>query len=260
MDYEMLNNMKIQGLSNFLQRLKVTLVKTSQEVESQLKEELCLYIMQKSGNILRAHCTCMAGMGSTCNNIAAALFRTEAAVGLGLINPTCTEKTCEWLRNKKNVNPVKIKDIILNRQDTCNRGKTVKRLLTTPKKNYDRLVQPQRQQLDFQDFSDKLKEIVPGSVLYTAVPKRKEKLFVRETLSTSEIKSELPNIDDYLVSSRTCDEFFTNMKENFCSGVIAGAEMATRGQSDNSLWFSFRKDIVTASKSHEVMTKVKMVL
>ena len=36
--------------------------------------------------------------------------------------------------------------------------------------------------------------------------------------------------------------------------------MATRGQSDNSLWFSFRKGIITASKSHEVMTKMKKVV
>ena len=55
-----------------------------------------------------------------------------------------------------------------------------------------------------------------------------------ETLSTNETKSELPNIDDYLVSSRTWDEFFTNIKENFYSGVIAEIEMATRGQSDSS--------------------------
>ena len=84
--------------------------------------------------------------------------------------------------------------------------------------------------------------------------------FVRETLSTNETKSELPNIDDYLVSSRKCFEFFTNIKENFCSGVIAKIEFATRGQSDNSLWFSFRKGIITASKSHEVMAKMKRVV
>ena len=108
--------------------------------------------MQKTGNILIARCTCTAGMGSTCNHIAAALFRVEAARRLGLINPACTKKTCEWLHNRKNVNPVKIKDIDLNRQDFCKRGKTVKRLLKTPKKNTDPIVQPQKRPLDFHDF------------------------------------------------------------------------------------------------------------
>ena len=83
---------------------------------------------------------------------------------------------------------------------------------------------------------------------------------MRETLSTNETKSELPNIDDYLVSSRTCDEFFTNIKENFCSMITAKMEMVMRDQSDNSLWFLFRKGIITASKSHEVLTKMKKVV
>ena len=75
----------------------------------------------------------MAGIGSTCNHIAAALFRVKAAMTLGLINQACAEKTCEWLPKRKNVNSVKLKDIHRNRQDFCKRGKTVKRLLATPK-------------------------------------------------------------------------------------------------------------------------------
>jgi len=58
----------------------------------------------------------MAGMGSTCNHIAAALFRVEAAIRLGLNNPPCTTKACEWLPNRKDVEPVKIKNLNLNRE------------------------------------------------------------------------------------------------------------------------------------------------
>ena len=93
-------------------------------------------------------------------------------------------------------------------------------MIDNSKNNYDPLVQPQKGPLHFHDFADKWKDIILGSVLYTAVPKPKVD-FVRETLSTNETKSELPNIDDYLVSSRTYDEFFTNIKENFCSGIIS---------------------------------------
>ena len=88
------------------------------------------------------------------------------------------------LKKKKNVNPVKIKDIHLNRQDFCKRGKTVKRLLTTPKKDYDPLVQPQKRKLNFHDFSDKLKDIIPGNVLYTAVSKPKVDFARETTIST----------------------------------------------------------------------------
>ena len=103
------------------------------------------------------------------------------------------------------------------------------------------------------------KDITPGSVSYTVVTKPKVE-FVRETLSTNETKSELPNIDNYLVLSRTCNEFFRNIRENFCFEVISEIEMAMRDHSENSLWFSFRKGFITTLKSHEIMSKMKKVL
>ena len=122
--------------------------------------------------------------------------------------------------NRKNIYLVKIKDVDLNWQDFCKRGKTVKRLLTAPKKNYSSLVQPQKRPPDFHDFADKLKDIIPGSVLNTAVPKPKFD-FVRGTL-----KHEW---------NKDC-------------------------QFDNSRWFLFIKGFITASKSHQVMTKMKKVV
>ena len=98
-------------------------------------------------------------------------------------------------------------------------------MLTAPKKNYYPLVKPQKRPPDFHDFADKLKDIIPGSVLNTAVPKP-EVNFVRETLKHDETKIELP---------------------------------ISRGQFDNSLWFLFI-GFITASKSHEVMTKMKKVV
>ena len=59
--------------------------------------------------------------------------------------------------------------------------------------------------------------------------------FVRQTAGANETKSELPDIDDYLLSSKTCDEFFTSIIEMVSSGVTAKMEMTTRGQPANSL-------------------------
>ena len=84
--------------------------------------------------------------------------------------------------------------------------------------------------LDLHDFADKLKHIIPGSICYTAVPKPKVD-FVREALRKNKVKSELSNIDDYLVLSKTCDELFTNIKENSYCVFIAEIELATTGQS-----------------------------
>ena len=75
----------------------------------------------------------MAGMSSTCNHVAAALFSVEAAMRLGLTNPACTTKACEQLPNRKDVQPVKIKDLNFNRDDFAKIGKKRKKMLSTPK-------------------------------------------------------------------------------------------------------------------------------
>ena len=68
----------------------------------------------------------MVGMSETCNHVVALLFRVEAAVRLGLPNPACTTKPCEWLSNRKVVKPLKIKDMELSRDDYRKREKKVK--------------------------------------------------------------------------------------------------------------------------------------
>ena len=55
----------------------------------------------------------MVGIGETCNHVAAALFRIEAAVRMGLTNPSCASKPCEWLPNNSVVKATKIKDLKL---------------------------------------------------------------------------------------------------------------------------------------------------
>ena len=62
-------------------------------------------------------------MSSTCNHVAAALFRVEAAMRLGLTNLVCTTKACEWLTNRKGVQPVKKR----RREDFAKRGKKRKK-------------------------------------------------------------------------------------------------------------------------------------
>ena len=94
---------------------------------------LWLVIEKKDGKILCGHCSCMAGMGQTCNHVAAGLFRIEAMVRLGLTNPSCTSKPNEWLPCRKEVTPMKVKDINFNRDDFNRRGRRAKSLSRLPK-------------------------------------------------------------------------------------------------------------------------------
>ena len=62
-------------------------------------------------------------MGETCNHVAAAMYRIESAVRIGLTNPACTSKANEWLPNQKTIEPKTIKDLDFNREDFGKRGK-----------------------------------------------------------------------------------------------------------------------------------------
>lgn len=96
---------------------------------------LWICVTKSNGKIKSAHCDCMAGMSETCNHIAALLFRLEAAVRLGLTNMSCTSKPCEWLPNRTEVKPVKIKDVTFKRDDFGKRGKKSKGLSSTSRKD-----------------------------------------------------------------------------------------------------------------------------
>ena len=50
----------------------------------------------KSGEILCAHCNCMAGLGETCMHIAAVLFYLEAVSRVHGVE-TPTQSQCNWV-------------------------------------------------------------------------------------------------------------------------------------------------------------------
>ena len=65
----------------------------------------------------------MAGMGQSCNHVAAAMFRVEAAVRNGLTNPSCTSSSNKSLPCKKEVEPSKVKNLNFNREGFGDSGK-----------------------------------------------------------------------------------------------------------------------------------------
>ena len=56
-------------------------------------------ILEKTAKIRTCHYTYMAGMGETCNHVAAVMYRVEAAVRISLPNPACTSNPNDWLPN-----------------------------------------------------------------------------------------------------------------------------------------------------------------
>ena len=52
--------------------------------------------LDKSGTVICAHCTCMAGLGEVCSHIAAVLFLMEANTNMKT-RTSCTSLPCYWL-------------------------------------------------------------------------------------------------------------------------------------------------------------------
>ena len=57
----------------------------------------CWIIIESSGEVCCAHCTCMAGLGETCTHIAAILFYLEVIARIQGTTTTCTQQTCQWI-------------------------------------------------------------------------------------------------------------------------------------------------------------------
>eukprot|EP00794_Sanderia_malayensis_P012420 gene12420-biopygen9905 len=159
MDFQLLSAMKVEELKVFLRLrgLKVSgrkeelvarafvaiennvqIVRTAEEVEEalacQYTAKLKVFVSDAVGiEEIPDPFELEEGLSQTCNHVAAALFRIEAAVRMGLSNPSCTSKPNEWLPNNKDVEPVKIKNLKLVHGDFGRRGKDKKRLNPTPK-------------------------------------------------------------------------------------------------------------------------------
>ena len=109
------------------------------------------------------------------------------------------------------------------------------------------------------DFASALEEIVPNSILFTAV--RMPKIdFVREIITdwAGETDVEVKNIESLIKLSKTKVEFLENF-DILSIEKIRQIELCTRSQCCNEQWYLCEKDVKIASKAHEVITKMKKV-
>ena len=99
----------------------------------------------------------------------------------------------------------------------------------------------------------------PGCIAHTAVP-QPEIDFHREVVSkSSNIPTELSTIDAIISKSQNIDEFYELLKVFMTRDNIKKIEVLTRGQNLNEKWFLFRKRVITASKCHDVLTKMRKI-
>ena len=106
--------------------------------------------------------------------------------------------------------------------------------------------------LDLEDVATALKQVCSSekeSIVFTALP---QESFPEKTVQSED--NEIYTLDDFLSSSANGEDFCLKM-EYFPQHSVE-IEEKTRGQSDNPLWFAVRRHMITASKAHDVKTRM----
>ncbi|XP_061174226.1 uncharacterized protein LOC133183284 [Saccostrea echinata] len=217
-----------------------------------LKDEnhtIWVAISKEFGCVKSAFCSCAAGMGQTCNHVAALMFRVESANRLGITS--CTSLPCQWkVPTATKVVPSKIKDLAI-RKSRYGQEKT-RPLVSKQKNQYKPL---ESINVDRDIFLEKLRIAVPNACLLkgTDVPK--------ELPQNNGKNSDEPDaIEGYYLDTISKDyltvEYFIDHQPTLTEKEVTFLQEKTIGQSSNTFWHNLRKGRITASKYYSIHTRM----
>ena len=212
---------------------------------------------ERTGRILCAHCTCMAGLGEACSHIAALLFAAEANTQIRK-NTSCTSTACSWLAPRlKKIEYAPICDIdfttpqkkrkMLENHTSCPLIATSSSSPSTMSSNQidrptEEEVETLLKNLSKCETKPALLSLVPGYCdLYIpksecdSLPKPLGRLFKEELLQAT-----------YPELLKVSEETFLSI--SITSEQAKSLEVLTIGQSQSKLWYQYRAGRITASK------------
>uniref|UniRef100_A0AAV2JQV3 SWIM-type domain-containing protein n=1 Tax=Knipowitschia caucasica TaxID=637954 RepID=A0AAV2JQV3_KNICA len=146
----------------------------------QIPHQVYVIIEQDTGRIEGAYCTCFAGLGQTCNHVAALLFKVDDAWKRGITNQACTSLPCIWNKygsTKDIAQPKRIQEMkwkkhhYKNTDDEKVENPTVRQLFTPhARKAAGATLQKLRDALAVMPAEGKGKWIHPTSVRLKIIP------------------------------------------------------------------------------------------
>lgn len=236
----------------------------SQKIRN-VPHKIWVCVNKTNGSVESAYCTCFAGLGSTCNHVAAVLFKVEHALKNGLtleISPT--SKQCVWNNygKRRAVEPKRIMEMKWKKPHYSKKGRasqinTCSRQLfsTTPITHkeqkpacLDNLVNV------FYNSSPDACVLWYADMTGTDVQKVEDDCNVSVTIEveTTQIP---PTIQELSSEVTTVDKLMQRLP-SLSIEEVQMLEEHTRGQSNNTSWKSHRTGRITASIIHRVNTKV----
>ncbi|KAJ8030935.1 hypothetical protein HOLleu_27485 [Holothuria leucospilota] len=231
-------------------------------------------LSKESGKVFSAYCTCFAGLGSTCNHIAAILFKLDHAfmTGKSRKEVACTSKQCTWNVYSGGQSVIKgkpVSELQWFKPTYTNTKKkpinTLPRKLFNPtcssKKSpstqglYNAMLASCQDSTLFRYLEDDHKistPIYPHDATFNEVLWVSKEVEV-ETIPNVPIPQPLPAL---AVGTNTISEFLDQLPE-YTVEEVSQIEIATRGQFDNPQWKRMREGRITASKLKSVVSRNK---
>ncbi|KAK3106464.1 hypothetical protein FSP39_020531 [Pinctada imbricata] len=196
-----------------------------------------IMVRKVSGDIVSAFCSCIAGLGQTCNHVAAMLFRIDAANKMGL--SSCTSIPCQWIIPMETKTlPVRIKDLTVKKSRL---GVQKSRpLVSVQKKQYT----PQASLMfSRQELLDGLKKTIPNACLFK----------VEGTSGDTGLPGMML---EEIARAATSAQDFINRQPSVSPDQVDVIQGKTIGQSNNPQWHRLRRGRITASNFYSVFTRM----
>ena len=129
-------------------------------------------LLNKSGDVMTAYCSCTAGLSRYCNHCIAVLYKIEYAVTSGITSPSCTEVKCEFNdRSKKVIKGCKIMSMNIEKHAVVVTPKK-QSLNSIMKKSFD--PRNHASKINQSSFFERLEEIKPTAGILLCIPKKED--------------------------------------------------------------------------------------
>ncbi|XP_054760455.2 uncharacterized protein LOC129266641 [Lytechinus pictus] len=218
---------------------------------------------KKTGEVLSAFCECFAGYSTTCNHVAALLFKVDFAWRNGLTNPSCTSRECTWsaFAGKQSVEPDRVSEMTWSKPKFSRQASSDTAEGINPKVR--RLFMPlsarsNESHSSLESINTALYPTFRDACAFQTVMAGKETASTTSApeMSTEvEVESFLPRSLPSLAAQATSADEFLDRLPIYSANIVSSIKRATRGQSENQNWHEQRIRRVTGSLSHSVMTR-----
>ncbi|XP_048582277.1 uncharacterized protein LOC125561824 [Nematostella vectensis] len=208
------------------------------------------FLAEKSGEVIVAHCNCMAGLSEACSHIGALLFAVQAGARM-LSSTTCTQEKGKWIMPSyvKEIPYMPVSEMDLTSakrlRKQIDEPETVK--LTSIKQRSDIEMPSVEERTDFyNELSGHCKSAILSLIpthntLY--MPHEVNQDLPKTVIEQIQLKYSTYKIFDAI---QQIDEVFECLTVS--DKEAEAIESTTRDQSDSKLWFSQRAARITASK------------